>query len=465
MSIVTRFAPSPTGELHIGGVRTALFNYAYAKKKNGKFLIRIEDTDLERSTKEYENNILQSLNSIGLIPDQDPINQSQRSELYLAAAKKLYEDGHAYYCNCSKERLDELRSSLQEQGKKPQYDSKCRGLNLSKDNDTVLRLKTPLNGQTIVKDFVRGEIVFENSELDDLIILRSDGSPTYHLCNVVDDFEQGVTTVIRGEDHISNTPRQIHIQKALGYPELEYAHLPLVLGNDKKRLSKRHAATGLEEYQKKGYLNSAILNCLARLGWSKGDKEVFYLDDLINQFELTEIQKAGAIFDQTKLDYLNIQHMANLSLDEFKEHLKPYLEKLNINLENHHNYNLLIESMRSSGPNFFEVASNLIPYFKDVANYNEKPLTKFVIPNPNILDILFSNFSDVSEWNESTLDAILKKIQVDQDLKVPQVNQPIRIALTGDTKSPSLGLTLEIFGKEESLKRIQDLILFIQNKK
>ena len=218
MSTVTRFAPSTTGELHIGGVRTALFNYAYANKKNGKFLIRIEDTDLERSTKEYENNILQSLNSIGLIPDQDPINQSQRSELYLAAAKKLYEDGHAYYCNCSKERLDELRSSLQDQGKKPQYDSKCRELNLSKSNDTVLRLKTPLEGQTIVKDYVRGEIVFENSELDDLIILRSDGTPTYHLCNVVDDFEQGVTTVIRGEDHISNTPRQIHIQKALGYP-------------------------------------------------------------------------------------------------------------------------------------------------------------------------------------------------------------------------------------------------------
>ena len=458
--IITRFAPSPTGELHIGGVRTALFNYAYAKKHNGKFLIRIEDTDLERSTKEYEKNILDSLYSIGLVADGDPINQSERSDLYLSAAQKLFDEGHAYYCNCSKERLENLRSSLQAEGKKPQYDGKCRNLNLSKSDDTVLRLKTPIEGSVTVNDYVRGEISFENSELDDLIILRSDGNPTYHLCNVVDDFEQGVTTVIRGEDHLSNTPRQIHIQNALGYPKLEYAHLPLVLGNDKKRLSKRHAATGLDEYQSKGYLNSAILNCLARLGWSKGDKEIFYLQDLINDFELTDIQKAGAIFDLTKLDYLNSQHMAALSLNEFKDCIEPFLKDLDIDLLSHKSHEKLIDSMRSSGINFEEIAKNLVPYSQDIPEYNEKPFNKFVIPNKKLLDSIYTKLDAHNDWTENSLDLQLKELQEELGLSIPQINQPIRIALTGDSRSPSLGLTLELFGKDESLKRIKKLVSY-----
>lgn len=458
--IITRFAPSPTGELHIGGVRTALFNYAYAKKHNGKFLIRIEDTDLERSTKEYEKNILDSLHSIGLTPDGNPINQSERSDLYLSAAQKLFDEGHAYYCNCSKDRLENLRSSLQAEGKKPQYDGKCRNLNLPKSDDTVLRLKTPIDGSVTVKDYVRGEISFENSELDDLIILRSDGSPTYHLCNVVDDYEQGVTTVIRGEDHLSNTPRQIHIQNALGYPKLEYAHLPLVLGNDKKRLSKRHAATGLDEYQSKGYLNSAILNCLARLGWSKGDKEIFYLQDLINDFELTDIQKAGAIFDLTKLDYLNSQHMAALSLNEFKDCIEPFLKDLDIDLLSHKSNEKLIDSMRSSGVNFEDIAKNLVPYYHDISEYNEKPLNKFVIPNKKLLDSIYTKLDAHNDWTENSLDLQLKELQEELGLSIPQINQPIRIALTGDTRSPSLGLTLELFGKDESLKRIKKLVSY-----
>ena len=293
--VVTRFAPSPTGALHIGGVRTALFNYVYAKQHDGLFLVRIEDTDKERSTKEFEKNILDSLNSIGLSPDLEPINQSERNDIYKAAAQKLIDSNQAYYCDCSVEELDQMRAEQQSQGQKPQYDGRSRDKNLPKTENTVLRLKTPLDGEVVVKDYVRGDIVFNNSELDDLIILRSDGSPTYHLCNVVDDYEQGVTTVIRGEDHLSNTPRQIHIQNALGYPELEYAHLPLVLGNDKKRLSKRHAATSLQEYKELGYLDSAILNTLARLGWSRGEKEVFYLEDLIKEFNINDVQKAGAI--------------------------------------------------------------------------------------------------------------------------------------------------------------------------
>ena len=460
--VITRFAPSPTGTLHIGGVRTALFNYVYAKKHSGKFLVRIEDTDRERSTKEFEKNILDSLDSIGLSPDQEPINQSQRGDIYQAAAQKILDSGQAYYCNCSVERLDEMRSKQQALGQKPQYDGKCRNLNLEKSIDTVLRLKTPLDGEIVVKDHVRGDIVFNNTELDDLIILRSDGSPTYHLCNVVDDYEQGITTVIRGEDHISNTPRQIHIQNALGYPKLEYAHLPLVLGADKKRLSKRHAATSLEEYKNKGYLDSAILNTLARLGWSKGDKEVFYLNNLIEDFEITEVQKAGAIFDVSKLDYLNAQHMANLTLEQFKEEIAPFLTNIGIDLNSHKKLDKLIESMRSSGNTLSETATNLQCYYQDVESYNHKAIEKFIGNSTKVLSDLNSLIKSIDDWNEEALDHLLLNYRNENELSVPKVNQPIRIALTGSTNSPSLGMTLYLFEKEEVLKRIEKLIDLVE---
>ena len=459
--VITRFAPSPTGTLHIGGVRTALFNYVYAKKYSGKFLVRIEDTDRERSTKEFEKNILDSLVSIGLSPDENPINQSERGDIYQAAAQKIIDSGQAYYCNCSVERLEKMRSEQQAKGQKPQYDGKCRNLNLKKSSDTVLRLKTPLDGEIVVKDYVRGDIVFNNAELDDLIILRSDGSPTYHLCNVVDDFEQGVTTVIRGEDHISNTPRQIHIQNALGYPELEYAHLPLVLGSDKKRLSKRHAATSLEEYKDEGYLDSAILNTLARLGWSRGDKEVFYLEDLIKDFDITEVQKAGAIFDVTKLDFLNSQHMANLSHEEFINAINPFLIDLDINLNEHIKRDLLIESMRSSSNTLKGVCNNLICYFKDIEEYNQKAIDKFIGNSDKVVSDLRSKINDLKTWDESSLDTLLQKYREEHDLPIPKVNQPIRIALTGSTNSPSLGTTLYLFEKEEVLNRLDALISFL----
>ena len=460
--VITRFAPSPTGTLHIGGVRTALFNYVYAKKHSGKFLVRIEDTDRERSTKEFEKNILDSLDSIGLSPDQEPINQSQRGDIYQAAAQKILDSGQAYYCNCSVERLDEMRSKQQALGQKPQYDGKCRNLNLEKSIDTVLRLKTPLDGEIVVKDHVRGDIVFNNTELDDLIILRSDGSPTYHLCNVVDDYEQGITTVIRGEDHISNTPRQIHIQNALGYPKLEYAHLPLVLGADKKRLSKRHAATSLEEYKNKGYLDSAILNTLARLGWSKGDKEVFYLNNLIEDFEITEVQKAGAIFDVSKLDYLNAQHMANLTLEQFKEEIAPFLTNIGIDLNSHKKLDKLIESMRSSGNTLSDVAVNLQCYYQDVESYNHKAIEKFIGNSTKVLSDLHSLIKSIDDWNEEALDHLLLNYRNENELSAPKVNQPIRIALTGSTNSPSLGMTLYLFEKEEVLKRIEKLIDLVE---
>ena len=457
--VVTRFAPSPTGTLHIGGVRTALFNYVYAKQNEGLFLVRIEDTDKERSKKEYEKNILDSLASIGLSPDEKPINQSERNDVYVDAAKKIFESGNAYWCDCSKEELEEMRKQQEKDGKKPMYDGRSRNKGLKQSENTVLRLATPEDGEIIVNDLIRGKVVFQNSELDDLILLRSDGTPTYHLCNVVDDFEQNVTTVIRGEDHLSNTPRQIHIQNALGYPALEYAHLPLVLGPDKRRLSKRHAATSLEEYKSDGYLDSAILNTLARLGWSKGDQEVFYMEDLIRDFNISDVQKAGAIFDITKLDWLNTQHIANLSFEDFKKELKPFLKDLSIDIDNHQNVDLLLSSMRTVESTFKKIADDLIPYYVEVNTYNQQAIDKFVDNEGlKILNDLSGILLSIDEWSENNIDNALKNYQNENNCPVPKVNQPIRIALTGSTKSPSLGLTLAIFGKNEALKRINNLI-------
>ena len=457
--VVTRFAPSPTGTLHIGGVRTALFNYEYAKQNEGLFLVRIEDTDKERSKKEYEKNILDSLASIGLSPDEKPINQSERNDVYVDAAKKIFESGNAYWCDCSKEELEEMRKQQEKDGKKPMYDGRSRNKGLKQSENTVLRLATPEDGEIVVDDLIRGKVVFQNSELDDLILLRSDGTPTYHLCNVVDDFEQNVTTVIRGEDHLSNTPRQIHIQNALGYPALEYAHLPLVLGPDKRRLSKRHAATSLEEYKSDGYLDSAILNTLARLGWSKGDQEVFYMEDLIRNFNISDVQKAGAIFDITKLDWLNTQHIANLSFEDFKKELKPFLKDLSIDIDNHQNVDLLLSSMRTVESTFKKIADDLIPYYVEVNTYNQQAIDKFVDNEGlKILNDLSGILLSIDEWSENNIDNALKNYQNENNCPVPKVNQPIRIALTGSTKSPSLGLTLAIFGKNEALKRINNLI-------
>ena len=453
--ITTRFAPSPTGTLHIGGVRTALFNYIYAKQNNGKFLVRIEDTDQVRSKPEFEENIINGLHDMGLKPDADPVRQSERKHLYLDAAHRIIESGQGYYCNCSPERLDELRNTQMKAGKKPMYDGKCRDKGLEKSENTVLRLKTPTDGEVRFNDLVRGEVVFNNSELDDLILLRSNGTPTYHLCVVVDDADQGVTTVIRGEDHLSNTPRQIHIQQALELPAMEYAHLPLVLGENKKRLSKRDSVTSLDEYISKGYLQTSMINMLGRLGWSKGDKEIFYIDDLLEDFRIQEVQKAGAVFDLKKLDWINTNHLANLSLEDFIIQLNPYLDQLGIKMSNQQNAEIIIENLRTSASTLSEIALDLIPYFDDIKEYDEKSVEKFIVGSKNILEYVLRQLESLEQWTEEDLDEVLAKCQKELDLKTPQLNQPIRVALVGSTKSPSLGLTLSLIGKKLSLERIK----------
>ena len=461
MTIITRFAPSPTGTLHIGGVRTALFNYVYAKQKDGLFLVRIEDTDRERSKKEYEQNILDNLMSIGINPDEKPINQSQRNAIYIKAAERIFESGNAYWCDCSPETLEAMRNEQTAAGKKPMYDGRSRKLGLKRSDNTVLRLATPENGETVVNDLIRGEIKFQNNELDDLILLRSDGTPTYHLCNVVDDYEQNVTTVIRGEDHISNTPRQIHIQNALGYPKLEYAHLPLVLGTDKKRLSKRHAATSLDEYHSMGYLNESIINTLARLGWSGGENEVFTLNELIRDFNISEVQKAGAIFDITKLDWINSQHLNNLSKESFKTHIMPFIDNLGIDYSQYQQLDELIEAMRSVKPNLQLIAQALIPYLDTFKEYDEKGVSKFLIGSEETLILVIESLQTIKSWSELEIDSMLVKIQEKLGLKTPQMNQPIRIALTGSTQSPSLGLTIKLMGRNKSIELLNKALKFI----
>jgi len=453
--IITRFAPSPTGTLHIGGVRTALFNYIYAKQNNGKFFVRIEDTDQVRSKPEFEENIITGLHDMGLKPDADPVRQSERKHLYLDAAHRIIESGQGYYCNCSPERLEGLRNAQMKAGKKPMYDGKCRDKGLEKSENTVLRLKTPNDGEVRFNDLVRGEVVFNNSELDDLILLRSNGTPTYHLCVVVDDADQGVTTVIRGEDHLSNTPRQIHIQQALKLPALEYAHLPLVLGENKKRLSKRDSVTSLDEYISKGYLQTSMINMLGRLGWSKGDKEIFYIDDLLKDFRIQEVQKAGAVFDLKKLDWINTNHLANLSLEDFIIQLNPYLDELGIKISNRQNAESIIENLRTTASTLSEIAIDLIPYFDDIKKYDQKSVEKFIAGSKNILEYVLRQLEPLDQWTEQALDEVLAKCQKELDLKTPQLNQPIRVALVGSTKSPSLGLTLSLIGKELSLERIK----------
>ena len=456
---VTRFAPSPTGNLHIGGVRTALFNYIFSKQSGGKFLIRIEDTDFERSKQEFENDIITGLKWLGISPDEPPIRQSERSEIYQKAAKKLIESGNAYWCNCSPEDLDVMRAEQIKAGKKPMYDGRSRDLGLERSDSTVLRLATPTSGETVINDLIRGKIIFNNSELDDLILLRSDGTPTYHFCNVIDDFDQNVTTVIRGEDHISNTPRQIHIQNALGYPELEYGHLPLVLGEDKKRLSKRHAATSLNAYKEMGFTKETIINALALLGWST-ENEIFSIEELIDSFKLENVQKASAVFDIKRFNWISSQQLARLSDEEFLNTIKPFMAEESIN-EDFHNYKKILIAMRTAKTNLKDIAYATRPFFFELDGYDDKGVNKFLNDSLETLKFAKEVLSEVIEWNETELDMALIKIRDYFNLPIPKVNQPLRIALVGSTISPSLGLTLELFGKDKSLERIEKAIEFI----
>ena len=417
--VVTRFAPSPTGYLHIGGVRTALFNYIFAKKNQGKFLVRIEDTDKERSEEQFIEAIMEGLDWVGLNPDFEPIKQSERFDIYKEEATRLMDLGEAY------------------------------------EDEGAVRLKVKREGSTLVKDLVYGDIEFLNSELDDIVILRSDGSPTYHFCNVIDDNSQGVSHIIRGEDHLPNTPKQIQIVNALGYKEFQYAHLPLVLGEDKKRLSKRHAATDLMAYKKLGYLPEAVKNTLTRLGWSKGDKEIFTISEIINTFDIKDVSRSGAVFDIGKMNFVNQHHLSSLTDEELITLIKPFNEMNNFDLSNHHDPKKLIRLCVTSGNNLSEISKFIQPFVNDFENYNEDDLNKHLLESGDVIDFFLSELVGIDDWSEESFELIINKALEDLNLPMPKIGLPIRVALLGRRNSPHLSSTIYLIAKESALSRLE----------
>lgn len=417
--VVTRFAPSPTGYLHIGGVRTALFNYIFAKKNQGKFLVRIEDTDKERSEEQFIEAIMEGLDWVGLNPDLDPIKQSERFDIYKEEATRLMDLEEAY------------------------------------EDEGAVRLKVQREGSTLVKDLVYGDIEFLNSELDDIVILRSDGSPTYHFCNVIDDNSQGVSHIIRGEDHLPNTPKQIQIVNALGYKGFQYAHLPLVLGEDKKRLSKRHAATDLMAYKNLGYLPEAVKNTLTRLGWSKGDKEIFTISEIINTFDIKDVSRSGAVFDIGKMNFVNQHHLSSLTDEELIKLIKPFNEMNNFDLSNHHDPKKLIRLCVTSGNNLSEISKFIQPFVNDFENYNEDDLNKHLLESGDVIDFFLSELVKIDDWSEESFESVINKALEELKLPMPKIGLPIRVALLGRKNSPHLSSTIYLIAKESALSRLE----------
>lgn len=454
-----RFAPSPTGALHIGGARTALFNWLFSRHHGGTFILRIEDTDLERSTKEFEKSILEGMKWLGMDWDEGPFYQTQRMDLYKEHVKKLLNEGRAYRCTCTPEELDAKRQHAMATGGKPKYDGKCRDGSASPDKSAVIRFRAPLEGTTEFHDICRGTIEFNNAELDDLIIARSDGSPTYNFTVVVDDVLMKITHVIRGDDHINNTPRQVQLYEALGYPVPEFAHLPMIFGPDKKKLSKRHGATSVIEYEKMGYLPEAVTNYLARLGWAHGDQEIFSQGELIEKFDLDAVGSAASIFDVEKLKWVNGQHMLRRTDEELVELVKPFLAELGLRVEDkaYAAKVMAVEKIRAT--TLKELAEKSAFFFQDQIAIDLKAASKWLKPdNVKTLKEVRSKLDALGAFDETSLTKAFEDIASSTGLKMGDIAQPVRVALTGSTASPGIFDVLAILGKERSIKRIDTAI-------
>jgi glutamyl-tRNA synthetase len=459
MTVVTRFAPSPTGYLHIGGARTALFSWAYAKKNHGQFILRIEDTDLERSTPEAVQAIMDGMTWLHLDYDDGPIYQTQRMAIYKKYIDQLVKDGKAYLCYSSKEELEILRETQMKAGLKPKYDGKWRpepGKNLPTipdDIKPVVRFKNPTSGNVSWRDLVKGEITIANEELDDLVIARSDGTPTYNFCVVIDDWEMKVTHVIRGDDHINNTPRQINLLKALNANVPDYAHLSMILGDDGQKLSKRHGAVSVMQYFDQGYLPEAILNYLARLGWSHGDDEIFSMTDFCRWFDFDHITSSSAQFNTEKLDWLNSHYIKTLPLDRMCQLIEPYLKAL---IKTPIDVGLLKSSIEIHR----ERANHLTTLAKDIAYVFEYPK-----PNPedfakHINDealSLIKNFKGTLievDWTKEAIHNAMNEVVTSHAIKFPKLAMPLRVLLTGIAQSPSIDAVMAILGRDETMKRL-----------
>ncbi len=465
MTIRTRFAPSPTGYLHIGGARTALFSWLYARKHGGQFILRIEDTDLERSTAESVNAILEGMTWLGLEYDEGPFYQTHRFDRYKEIIQQLLDTGHAYHCYCSKEEVDAMREAQMANKEKPRYDGRCRHRTGTPPAGVppVVRFKNPLEGQVIVDDMVRGKVVFQNSELDDLIIARSDGTPTYNLTVVVDDMDMQINHVIRGDDHLNNTPRQINILKALGAEPPRYAHVPMILGDDGKRLSKRHGAVSVIQYREDGYLPEAVINFLARLGWSHGDQEIFTVDELTQLFDVEDINQSASSMNTSKLQWLNQHYMKESPPERIAHHLSYFLGKLGIDPTDGPALAEVIVAQRERAKTLVDLAGSCQFYYHDFDSYDAKSAKKAFKPEAvNILEQVKQGMAALEAWNRENLHQLIADTVETLEVGFGKVGMPLRLAVTGGAPSPDLDLTLYLVGKAACLRRIDQAIAYIQ---
>ena len=455
----SRFAPSPTGFLHIGGARTALFAWLWAKKNKSNFVLRIEDTDKERSTQASVDAILDGLDWLGLDYDDGPIFQSDRFDRYNEVIQELLSKGHAYYCDCSKERLEKMREIQIAKKQKQKYDGCCR---LKSLKSGVIRFLNPDNGQVSFNDYVKGKVSIANSELDDLVISRSDGSPTYNLTVVVDDHDMNIECVIRGDDHINNTPKQINLYAALGWSIPKFAHVPMILGSDGSRLSKRHGALNLLSYKKEGFLPEALLNYLVRLGWSNGDQEIFSIDEMIEFFELKNINKSPASFNHKKLDWMNQSYIKTISLNQLVHHLSWHLNQLDINLDNGPSIKDLVEFLRERSKSLVDMAKSCVMFYSDFDSFDEDQANKIFQSNSKeVLENLLNHLTLVDDWSANNIHLTIESICESRSIAFGKVGQPFRLALSGDGKSGSIDKSAEFVGKERTLNRLKMAIDWI----
>ncbi len=464
-SIVTRFAPSPTGYLHVGGARTALYCWLHARQHQGQFILRVEDTDRERSTDEAVQAILDGMAWLGLSCDTGPVFQTHRFDRYREVIQQLLDEGKAYRCYCSKERLEQLREDQIAHKQKPKYDGRCDGLN---HEDTslphVVRFRNPKEGHVVWNDVVKGTIRIANEELDDLIIARTDGSPTYNFTVVVDDYDMQVTQVIRGDDHMNNTPRQINLFKALNQTPPEYAHVPMILGDDGKKLSKRHGAVSVMQYRDDGYLPQALLNYLVRLGWSHQDQEIFSLDDMLKHFSIANINKSASAFNSSKLDWLNQHYMKHLPVEQVAEALNWHMtEQLEINIGQGPQLSELIPLVVERVKTLKEMAQSLSYFYQDFTDYDATAAKKHLRPVAKMaLETVSRLLENTNDWHPDNIQQVLENSAEALSVGFGKIGMPLRVAVTGGGQSPDLNRTLFFIGKQRTLQRIQKALAFIQ---
>ena len=464
-TIVTRFPPSPTGYLHVGGARTALFNWLYARQNHGKFVLRIEDTDTVRSTQASVDAIFEAMRWLELDWDEGPYYQTQRFDLYREYLQKLLDSVDAYYCTCTQQEVEAMRQKAKAEGGKPKYDGRCRERGLPRSDNAVIRFKSPLAGTTVVEDVIKGNIVFQNTEQDDFVVCRSDGTPTYNFVVVVDDITMGINTVIRGDDHVMNTPKQILLYRALRSPLPIFGHVPMVLGKDKTRLSKRHGAMSVTAYRDMGFLPDAFINYLARLGWSHGDQEFFTRQELVEKFSLKNIGKSAGVFDTDKLTALNADHIRATSVRQLTPRVLPFFRDKGYDAVDDDYLAGVIGSLHTRSKTLVEMADGAHFYYRDdVRPYDDKAAKKFLKPETaQVLALVAEQLGELDNLAEKTQEGAFKRVMDETGLGFGKIAQPVRVALTGTTVSPGIFEVIEVLGKDRVLARLRAAMEFIES--